>query len=45
MKPLHIALIVFAAIGLATVISLYGNTTQYVSLYEAAITAFLYVSG
>ncbi|MDA0685538.1 MAG: cytochrome c maturation protein CcmE [Bacteroidetes bacterium] len=36
MKPLHIALIVLAAIGLATVISLYGNTTQYVSFYEAA---------
>ncbi|MFZ9755982.1 MAG: cytochrome c maturation protein CcmE [Bacteroidia bacterium] len=35
MKPLHIALIIIAAIGLATVISLYGNTAQYVSFSEA----------
>lgn len=35
MKPLHIALIIIAALGVAAVVSLYGNTTQYVSFVEA----------
>ena len=35
MKPLHIALILIAGLGVATVVSLYGNTTQYVSFKEA----------
>jgi len=35
MKPLHIALILIAGLGVATVVSLYGNTTKYVSFAEA----------
>ncbi len=35
MKPLHIALILIAGLGVAAVVSLYGNTTKYVSFEEA----------
>ncbi|MBL7812452.1 MAG: cytochrome c maturation protein CcmE [Bacteroidetes bacterium] len=35
MKPWHIALILLAAAGVATVVSLYGNTTSYVSFPDA----------
>ena len=35
MKPLHIALILIAGLGVAAVVSLYGNTTKYVSFAEA----------
>ena len=35
MKPLHIALIIIAGLGVAAVVSLYGNTTKYVSFSEA----------
>jgi cytochrome c-type biogenesis protein CcmE len=35
MKPLQIALIVIAGLGVASVVSLYGNTTKYVSFQEA----------
>ncbi|MGC6414423.1 MAG: cytochrome c maturation protein CcmE [Bacteroidia bacterium] len=35
MKPLTIILILLAGIGIATVVSMYGNTTQYVSFVEA----------
>lgn len=35
MKPLHIALLVIASIGVAAVVSLYGNTTQIVSFNGA----------
>jgi len=35
MKPLHIALLVLASIGVAAVVSLYGNTTQIVSFNAA----------
>ena len=35
MKPLHIALIVIAGLGVAAVTALYGNTTKYVSFPEA----------
>ncbi len=35
MKPLHIALIVVAGLGVAAVVSLYGNTTQNVSFKAA----------
>lgn len=31
MKPLQIALLIIAALGIAAVVSLYGNTTKYVS--------------
>ncbi len=34
-KPLHIAIIILLGIGVATVISLYGNTTQYVGFETA----------
>jgi len=30
MKPFHLILLILAGIGIATVISMYGNTTQYV---------------
>lgn len=39
MKPLHIALIVIAGLGVAAVATLYGNTTQYVSFPEAEALA------
>lgn len=35
MKPLQIALLVIAAIGIAAVVSMYGNTTKYVSFPQA----------
>lgn len=35
MKPLHIILIVIAGIGVAAVVSLYGNTTKNISFKEA----------
>lgn len=35
MKPIHIVLIVLASIGVASVVSLYGNSTQYVSFPDA----------
>lgn len=35
MKPLQIAMLVIAALGVAAVVSLYGNTTKYVSFPEA----------
>lgn len=35
MKPLHIALIIIAGLGVAAVATLYGNTTKYVSFPEA----------
>lgn len=35
MKPLHIALIIIASLGVAAVVSLYGNTTRYVSFAES----------
>lgn len=35
MKPIHIILIILASIGVASVVSLYGNTTQYVSFPDA----------
>ncbi len=35
MKPLHIFLLIIAAIGIGSVISMYGSTTQYVSFQEA----------
>jgi cytochrome c-type biogenesis protein CcmE len=35
MKPLQIALLVIAGLGVAAVVSLYGNTTKYVSFPEA----------
>jgi cytochrome c-type biogenesis protein CcmE len=35
MKKLHIALLLIAAIGIASVVSMYGSTTQYVSFNEA----------
>ncbi|MFN5249555.1 MAG: cytochrome c maturation protein CcmE [Bacteroidia bacterium] len=35
MKPLHIALIVIAGLGVAAVVALYGNTTKYVTFPEA----------
>ena len=35
MKPLQIALIIIAGLGVASVVSLYGNTTKYVSFKEA----------
>lgn len=35
MKPLHIALILIAGLAVAAVVSLYGNTTKYVSFSEA----------
>jgi cytochrome c-type biogenesis protein CcmE len=30
MKPFHLILLILAGIGIATVVSMYGNTTQYV---------------
>lgn len=35
MKPLRIALLIIAGLGVAAVVSLYGNTTKYVSFPEA----------
>jgi cytochrome c-type biogenesis protein CcmE len=35
MKPFHLILLVLAAVGIATVISMYGNTTQYVAFPDA----------
>jgi hypothetical protein len=35
MKPLHIALLILASIGVAAVVSVYGNTTQIVSFNAA----------
>jgi cytochrome c-type biogenesis protein CcmE len=35
MKPLHIALLIIASLGVAAVVSLYGNTTQIVSFNGA----------
>lgn len=35
MKPLHIALLILASLGVAAVVSLYGNTTQIVSFKGA----------
>ena len=35
MKKLHIALLIIAAVGIASVVSMYGSTTQYVSFGEA----------
>lgn len=35
MKPLHIILLVMAAIGIGAVVSLYGNTTSYVGFAQA----------
>ncbi|MBS3914601.1 MAG: cytochrome c maturation protein CcmE [Bacteroidetes bacterium] len=35
MKPLHIVLLIIAGLGVAAVVSLYGNTTKYVSFPEA----------
>jgi len=35
MKKLHIALLLISAIGIATVVIMYGSTTQYVSFNEA----------
>lgn len=35
MKPLHIALLIIAGLGVAAVVSLYGNTTKYVSFPQA----------
>lgn len=35
MKPIQIALLVLAALGVAAVVSLYGNTTKYVTFPEA----------
>ena len=35
MKPFHLILLVLAGVGIATVISMYGNTTQYVAFPDA----------
>lgn len=35
MKPLHIILLVMAAVGVGAVVSLYGNTTRYVGFAGA----------
>lgn len=35
MKPLHIALIILAGIGVAAVVSLYGNTSRQISFKDA----------
>ena len=35
MKPFHLILLIMAGIGIATVISMYGNTTQYVAFPDA----------
>ena len=35
MRPLHIILLIMAAIGIGAVISLYGNTTQYIAFKDA----------
>lgn len=34
-KPIHIIIIVLLGIGIGVVVSLYGNTTQYVSFNDA----------
>ena len=39
MKPFHLLLLVLAGVGIATVISMYGNTTQYVSFPDAKLLA------
>lgn len=39
MKPLHIILLLMAAIGIGAVISLYGNTTQYIAFKDAETLA------
>lgn len=35
MKPLHLILLIMAGIGVGAVVSLYGNTTQYVTFPDA----------
>jgi cytochrome c-type biogenesis protein CcmE len=39
MKPLHIILLLMAAVGIGAVISLYGNTTQYIAFKDAEVMA------
>lgn len=42
MKPIHIVLIIVAAIGVAIVVSFMGNTTKYVGFKEARTLAAEY---